>query len=204
MRTKIFILALTVLFLSPVAYKAQSFNTGIAVGVSTTSVNISDIGNSLTSAVKGKGIIGFEAGFFGRLNIGIIFIKPMLMVSYQGGTVDFYNNDGTVVSSKFDYGKIEVPVLFGVKILGLLRVEAGPVYNWIYTTQYDFNNSVKVEQSGLGYRLGANVELGMINLGLAYQGLTNQSSGSSSATFSTPNELIFTIALCFGGESKSK
>jgi len=122
------------------------------------------------------------------------------LIGYQGGTATYYNSDGSVNNEKFDYGNIEVPLLFGLRILGPLRIEAGPVYNWIYNTQFSDDNSVKVNPSGLGWRAGANVELGMINVGLAYQGLTNSSDNSTTTTFKSPNELIFSLALCFGGK----
>jgi hypothetical protein len=177
---------------------SQTFTTGITAGVSTESVKLSDIGNSFTNTIKGNNIMGFEGGLFERINLGPIFIKPMLLASYQGGTATYYNNDGSFNNAKFDYGDIEVPVLLGLKILGPLRIEAGPVYNWVYTANYNNDNSIKMNPSGLGYRAGANIELGIINLGVAYQGLTNKSDNSTTTTFSAPNELIFSAALCFG------
>lgn len=179
--------------------KAQTtFTTGITAGASTASVKFSGIGNSFVNTIKGNNIMGFEGGLFERINLGPLFIKPMLLAGYQGGTATYTNNDGSVNTSKFNYGNIEVPVLLGLKILGPLRIEAGPVYNWIYTANYNDDNSIKINPSGLGYRAGANVELGILNLGLAYQGITNRSDNSSTTTFSSPSELIFSLALCFG------
>ena len=188
----------------PKDQKAQSSTTGITLGATTTSVNISNTGNAFTNTIKGNNITGFEAGLFERFNLGPVFIKPTLLVGYKGGIATYYNNDGSVNSSKFDYGNIEFPLLFGLRILGPIRIEAGPVYNWIYMTQYNEDNSIKVDPSGLGYRVGANVELGPINLGMAYQGLTYNPDGSTSTTFKSPNELIFSVALCFpnGGSDK--
>jgi hypothetical protein len=128
----------------------------------------------------------------------------MLLAGYQGGTVTYYNNDGSVNTSKFNYGNIEVPVLLGLRVFKLLRIEAGPVYNWIYSANFNGDNSIKVNPSGFGYRIGANVELGIINLGLAFQGLSNTSGGGSNATFTSPDELIFSVALCFGNEDKDQ
>ncbi len=142
--------------------------------------------------------MGFEGGLFERVNMGPFFIKPMLLLGYEGGTATYYYNDGQFNTSRFDYGNVEVPVLLGLKILGPIRIEAGPVYNWIYTANFNNDNSITTNPSGLGYRVGANVELGVINLGLAYQGLTNKPDNSTTTTFSTPNELIFSLALCFG------
>ena len=185
-------------FFIPKEQKAQTLTTGITAGASTASVNFSNIGNSFSNTIKGNNILGFEGGLFERINLGPLFIKPMVLIGYQGGTATYYNNDGSINNSKFDYGNIMIPLLLGLDILGPVRIEAGPVYNWIYMTQFNTDNSIKVNPSGLGYRAGANIELGMINLGLAYQGLTNKSDNSTPTTFKSPNELIFSVALCFG------
>ncbi|MGP8215485.1 MAG: hypothetical protein ACLQQ4_07975 [Bacteroidia bacterium] len=185
--------------LFPKVQKAQSSTTGIVVGASTASVSFSNVGNSFANTIKGNDIMGFEGGIFERLNIGPFFIKPMLLLGYQSGMATYYNSEGSSINSyKFDYGNIEVPFLLGLKIIGPLRIEAGPVFNWIYNAQYYDDNYITIDPAGLGYRVGANVELGMINLGLAYQGLTNNSSDIYSTTFKSPEELIFSLALCFG------
>lgn len=122
----------------------------------------------------------------------------MLLVSYQGGISDFYNSNGTINTSAFNYGKAEVPLLFGLKIVGLFRIEAGLLYNRIYWYAYNNDNQIKIEASGIGYRAGASVELGSINFGIAYQGITNTSSASSFATFQSPNEMIFNLCIFLG------
>ena len=181
-----------------VEQQARSFTGGLSVGASTTSVNFSNLNNSFTNTIKGKNIIGVEGGIFERISFGRVFIKPMLLVSYHTGTIDFYNNNGTINRSDFDYGKVVVPVLFGIKILKFFRLEAGPVYNWIYNSDYSYDNIIKMEASGFGYRAGANIEIKRINIGFTYQGLTNKAFFNNDfATFSSPNELIFSIAYCF-------
>lgn len=183
----------------PKEHKAQSATTGIVVGASTASVDFSGVGNSFVNTIKGNDIMGFEGGIFERLNVGPFFIKPMLLLGYQSGMTTYYNSEGSSINSyNFKYGNVEVPFLLGLKILGPLRIEAGPVFNWIYNAQYYGDNYVSINPTGLGYHVGANVELGMINLGLAYQGVTNNSMGVYSTTFKSPEELIFSLALCFG------
>jgi len=199
MKTRTFILTAIVLTFYSIKPKAQTFTTGIYAGAVNTSVDFSGIGNSFVNNIKGNNIMGFEAGLFERFNLGPVFIKPMLLVSYKGGTVTYYNSDGTVNTSKLHYGNIEIPLLFGIRFLRILRIEAGPVYNWVFAPQYTDDNSIKINPSGLGYRVGANVELGIINIGLAYQGLSNKENGSATTEFNSPNELIFSLALCFGG-----
>ncbi len=200
MKVKTFILVAALFFICPVLQQAQSFTTGISLGGSTTSLDITKIpGNTAISTINGSSISGFEAGFMGRLNLGPVFIKPMVLVSYQSGILNFINTNGTVNTPNFDYGTVEIPILFGIRFLKVLRIEGGPVYNWIYTSQYSSGTSVAVQPSGWGYRIGLNVEFSRINLGFAYQGINNtSSSGSSISNFSTPNELIFSLGINFG------
>ncbi len=199
MKAKTVISTLLILLLCSTEQHAQSFTTGLSVGASTTSVNFSDLNSALANTIKGNNIIGVEGGIFERISFDKVFIKPMILVSYHTGTIGFYDNNGTdFKSSDFNYGKAVVPILFGIKILRYLRLEAGPVYNFIYSSNYSYDNVIKMESSGIGYRAGANIELKRINIGVTYQGLTNKSYfNSSAATFSSPNELIFSIAYCF-------
>jgi hypothetical protein len=202
MKKRLFVLFMVASMIFPSRQQAQSFTTGIIGGGSTTSVKITDVaGNAAISNINGNSITGFEGGLFGRLNLGPVFIKPMVLTSYQYGTVTFTNTNGTVNSPNFDYGTLEIPILVGIRFFKFLRIEGGPVYNWIYSTHYSGGTSVTVDPSGWGYRLGANVEFGIINLGFAFQGLNNTQTGTTTdAKFSSPNELIVSLAFCFGGK----
>ena len=198
MKTKIIILTSVALLFCSIEQHARTFTTGLSVGASTTSVNFSNLNNAFANTIKGKNIIGVEGGIFERISFGRVFIKPMVLVSYHTGTIDFYDNSGTVSRSDFNYGKAVVPVLFGLRILKFFRVEAGPVYNWVYNSNYSYDNVIKMESYGFGYRAGANIEIKRINLGFTYQLLTNKPFFNNNlATFSSPNELIFSIAYCF-------
>jgi hypothetical protein len=198
MKTKIIILTSAVFLFCSIEQHARTFTTGLSVGASTTSVNFSNLNNAFANTIKGKNIIGVEGGIFERISFGKVFIKPMLLVSYHTGTINFYDNNGTVSSSDFDYGKAVVPVLFGIRILKFFRIEAGPVYDWVYNSNYSHDNVIKMESSGFGYRAGANIEIKRINFGFTYQVLTNKSFFNNDlATFSSPNELIFSVAYCF-------
>ena len=202
MKTKILGVLAVALFLGSTGLKAQRFTGGITAGLTRGSVEVSEINNAFTNSIKGKDIYGFETGIFGRLNFNPLYLKGMLLAAYQGGPSDFRDNDGTIKTSRFSVGKIEVPVLLGLHIIGPLRIEGGPVYNWIYYEDHSFDNSINVQRSGLGYRVGANIEFGIVNIGAAYQGLYNNSASSSTATFKTPDELIFSLGILLGGRSK--
>ncbi len=197
MKNKTVSFLMIALFYSGMGLKAQFFDGGIAAGVSTGTVKMSDMNTALINTAKGNSITGFEGGLFSRFHFTPFYLKPMALINYQSGDVNFYNKDGTTTKTNFNDGKLEVPVLLGFHFLGILNVEAGPLYNWVFMTNTSENN-IKVQPSGVGYRIAANVELSRLLLGLCYQGLMNKSSGSSTTTFQVPNELIFQIALNLG------
>ena len=108
-------------------------------------------------------------------------MKPQFLISYQSGIIDADYKEQNSADVTISVLKLDVPLLVGLKIFGPLSIEAGPVYSrMIYATQ-DFNgNTVNIEPNGIGYRAGANVQLGIIGLNVSYQGVWNNSSVSSS------------------------
>jgi hypothetical protein len=116
--------------------------------------------------------------------------------------VNFYQKDGSSQSANLNVGKLEVPLMLGFHILGPLRMEAGPVYDWVFDANTNAHEDVKLSPSGVGYRFGASVEFWRLNLGLDYQGITNKSSGSSTSSFEMPNQLILSLALRLGRDKE--
>jgi hypothetical protein len=201
MKTKmrVYTLLLALLSSSGSIFAQSSADAGIVAGASTSSVKITNMNSTtLSNAASTHNITGVEGGIYGRLWLGSLYIKPMLLVSYQTGQLDFNYTDGSTKPGSFNDGKVEVPALLGLKVFGPLHIEAGPVYNWIFMASSDANSALHLEQSGLGYRLGANVGLGRLNIGLAYQGLANNSASLSNATFRMPTELILDLSVRLG------
>jgi hypothetical protein len=197
MKTKLMYFIASGLLLCTSIMQAQKTDGGIVAGVSTGSVSMSKMNSATVSTANGQNILGFEGGLFARFHFGPFYLKPMALVSYQSGQMDFNYTDGSFKRANFNVGKFEVPVLLGIHFLRIINIEAGPAVNWVFQANSDANSALNIEPIGYSYRVGANVELGRLSLGLVYQGLTNQSSGSSTTTYQTPNELIFEIGFNF-------
>ena len=179
---------------------AQSLTGGITAGVSTGSVKITDIPDGFINVIKGNNITGFNAGVFAKLSISPFYIKPQLLLNYRHGSLDVYKSDASIGSNDFSMEKLEIPLIFGFKILGPLNLEAGPLYNYILNSTNDFNGTdVQLSKSGLGYRAGASLDFGKLNLYVHYQGITNNSGSSTDvSTYQSPYELIFGLGLNLG------
>src|SRR5437867_1924120 len=114
-------------------------------------------GEQLANVVHGDNIRGYEAGAFVKLMVAPIYVKPMALYNFSSGSA----NSNTGTSGNFTMHRIETPLLFGLRILKPISIEAGPVYNYVIASNYQFNENVtSVSQcSGLGYRAGIAIEI---------------------------------------------
>jgi hypothetical protein len=195
MKTRILTIICLSMILSAGSLFSQSSSAGIVLGASTSSVKLSDFNNTTVAAAKGQGIMGYEGGLYAKFEFGPIYLKPMVLAGYQSGQLNINYQDGSMKQADFKDGKLVVPVLAGIRLLHIAGIEAGPVYNWMFMTSGTSDPSINLQKSGLGYRVGANVFLGRLTVGLAYQGLTNMSSSSATTTFKSPDELILNVSL---------
>jgi len=197
MKTLMKMVIVSACLISTSVVKAQGLSGGIEGAFTTSSVKISEIGQSFTDAINGDGIKGFEAGLFLNQDLGPLYIKPKLLLDYQSGPMK-YSIDEVDHEVHFQAGKLLIPVLIGFRFFPALGIEAGPVYNHILFVTNDFNGyEVDVKKDGIGYRIGLNARLSILNLTVSYQGLKNNGSVTSSSTYQTPNQLIFGVGLQF-------
>lgn len=190
-------LLFAVSFLTAIAQNTQKISCGIMAGVSSGSVKISGVDNHIINYIQGDNIFGIETGFFSKFNINPFYVKPAALILYQSGAVDVFNGEGEAYSrSDFKMTRLEIPLLFGMNIIGPVNAEIGPVYNHMLSVTSQYNGyAVDVPENGFGYRAGVNVEMGMLTVGLSYQSITNRSG--SQGTFESPNELTLGAALTF-------
>lgn len=206
MKTMSKYLAFVILLIAALNSKAQLFGGGLVGGVSTSAVKIENIGNKFTNLIKGNDVYGFEAGFFAKLQVRPFYIKAMGLYNFNSGNVTYQTQDDngvvTTHTNNFDFQKFEIPLLGGFEI-GILGIEAGPVYNYIIqsTNSFDVNN-VNIQRNGIGYRVGAVVTLGWFLAHVSYEGAAYYSSNVDNATFKEPYKLVFGIGVKVGNKKE--
>lgn len=143
----------TLLFLMAVTIYAQPiFDLGIKAGINNSKISIDlDDYNS-------ESIVKAHVGAFSRIGWGRIFVQPEFYFSAKGGDL---NSNVIETATSFDYNTVDVPVLFGFKIIkgGTVGLHAtlGPVFSFItsanaegeFSDEYFADNYVGV-QYGLG------------------------------------------------------
>src|ERR1051325_11246293 len=131
--TRNLVIAAFLIFIALVSANAQSLKGGIVLGVTSGDVKID---RSFTNVMSGKNIMGAEAGFFLKAKLGPVFVKPELLYEFRTGTVQTpsdqtYSFENPEQSVTFNMHNLEVPVLFGLHLLGPLYAEGGPMYNYV-------------------------------------------------------------------------
>ncbi len=195
--------AIVAVFLSGIyTSNAQTkFSGGIIGGLTMGAVEINDLGQAFSDNIEGD-MYGIEAGVYAKLLLNPFYIKPMALYNFRSGSVDYNDASNTSRSTDITLHKVEIPVLLGLHIVGPLNIEAGPVYNYIISVTDKYNSqTVDLGRNGFGYRVGANMEVASLTVGLSYQG-ASYSSGSGNATFYEPYKIVLGLGIRLGGPSE--
>jgi hypothetical protein len=142
------------------------------------------------------GNIGYHIGLFAKFGEQI-YVRPELI--YTRTTSDYDGSD-------FKMGKLDVPVLIGLKVIGPLHVFAGPAFQYILDTEFDGITINDVENDfSVGLHIGAGLSLGKVGVDLRYErGLsnnearfinTNITNVPNSRIDTRPNQLILSLSL---------
>lgn len=195
------IVLFSTLFLTTLFFATAQSGYGIKAGLSYNSNGeLKEFPSEVTDAYKdgGKGKSGFNIGFYGKLDLGPVYLRPELI--YTKTTSKYKLTEG---SSSEDYklSKLDMPVLVGFNLLGPIDIFVGPAF------QYYLNNDLKgVEISDvennftMGINIGASIELGRIGFDVRYErGLSENEANWTKAgeTFtldSRPEQIIFSLS----------
>ena len=164
------------------------FTVGLRAGVNLSQVS----GNDLSLSSGGKNFnfksndtraYGFVGGIFLRFG-KTIFIQPEILLSQKGGKFDVFEDgksNGKVIDFKLT--NIDLPVLIGVKLGNVLRINAGPVATFRLSDSGNIGDSIKEYQGQsaneiykdviLGYQAGVGFDIGKLNIDLRYEGNVN-------------------------------
>ena len=145
---------------------------------------------------KGNGESGFNVGFYGKIDLGGIYLRPELV--YTKTTSEYEFNSQT---EDYKMSKIDVPVLVGIKVIGPLHVFAGPAFQYVLDNDLDGINIKDVENEySMGMNIGASVEFGRLGIDVRYErGLSDNETewtdaGNTFTLDSRPEQIIFSLS----------
>jgi hypothetical protein len=171
--------------------QAQEFSIGPKLGISQGNVSVNGEG-----FVSGDEKFGYHLGAFVRMGGHSIFLQPEFLFTQTGGTI-IQKSDALDDVFDASFNRIDIPVMFGFKMLRFLRLQAGPIASILldYKIVDAFQNTANVDYSSstLGYQTGIGFDIGNFILDFKYESSLSKIS-KSVAGFETDqrqNQLIF-------------
>ncbi|MEM9001348.1 MAG: outer membrane beta-barrel protein [Bacteroidota bacterium] len=200
------ILLLAVIFLFSTAAIAQSGSGfGIKAGLSYNEngdlvSSIGDAGQNITEGAEGK--TGYHIGIFGKLDLPKIYVRPELVYTRTKSTYDIAGS-----SNDYDVSKLDLPVLFGIKVIGPMHFFIGPAFQYTLSNDLDEFEIEDVENDlTVGLNVGVGVNLGRLGLDVRYERGFSENEANiigdniadiSGRVDSRPSQLIFSASLKF-------
>lgn len=175
--------------------EAQDFSIGPKVGVSQGNVNVS--GDGFTS---GDSKLGYHLGGFIRMGGNFFFIQPEVLYTNTGGDISRMDgNDRVTYEATFN--RLDVPIMVGLKFANIFRIQAGPVANFLLSSELRDNVDNIIDPdyntSSIGYQAGIGLDVGNMILDLKYEGPLGKTADSivGFQTDQRQNQLILSLGI---------
>ncbi|MEJ2585710.1 MAG: porin family protein, partial [Robiginitalea sp.] len=163
MKRTLFIPALLMLF-SLISYgQAGGSGFGLKAGINFNSNG--DLKINEVPEINPDAGVGFHVGVWGRLG-GVAYVRPELVYTEINSEYEGENFD----MRKLKMRKLDLPVLFGHRFLGIFHGFIGPAFQYILNTDLEDLNISDVEKEfSVGLHIGGGVNLGKIGIDIRYE-----------------------------------
>ncbi|HSJ66992.1 MAG TPA: porin family protein [Anditalea sp.] len=175
--------------------EAQDFSIGPKVGVSQGNVNVS--GDGFTS---GDSKLGYHLGGFIRMGGNFFFIQPEVLYTNTGGDISRMDGNNRV-TYEATFNRLDVPIMVGLKFANIFRIQAGPVANFLLSSELRDNVDNIIDPdyntSSIGYQAGIGLDVGNMILDLKYEGPLGKTADSivGFQTDQRQNQLILSLGI---------
>ncbi len=200
---RLFLIAATLTLFSYSSY-AQLFTLGPKIGLSSSKINVAEDVNGIISGDAEVGfhaglfarvsILGFyvqpEALFTrvfqedgSSVPVSVVEVAPnrITQVKTKENDGNIIIDDQTVTNNvesvqNLTYNKLDVPVMVGIKIGNIIRVNAGPTFSFILDqdireegTSVINNISQNYNEANVGYQVGVGLDISKLVIDLKYE-----------------------------------
>jgi hypothetical protein len=179
------------LFFAGASAQAQVFSIGPRVGISSSKVQVDEFLSGDRKISEGDKVLGFHAGLYSRLQIpGVgLYIQPELLFSSSGGNV-VIEDGGGISTAEYKFNKMDVPVLVGVRVLRVLRINAGPTFNFLINAKGNMDGEShdvtdNYNRKSVGYQAGIGFDIWKLILDIKYE---NSLSSFGDTMFGVPTD----------------
>jgi hypothetical protein len=141
---------------------------GVKGGLNYNSNSVQEVGTDIFDGAESK--TGYHAGIWLRIKVPVIgfYIRPELVYTNLKSELTL---KGTGTIANYDFQKIDIPVLFGKKILGIGNIFVGPSFQYILDSEFDISDvsDVETDNFSMGIQFGGGVELGKLGIDLRWE-----------------------------------
>jgi len=125
---------------------------------------------------KGEGGVGFNAGIYGNINLGLVYIRPKLVYTQ---TSSGYNLDADSSSENFKLSTLDLPVLVGIKIIKPISIVLGPAFKYVIDSNMEGLSFEDIESDiTVGVNVGVAIIIGRVGIDLIYDRGFSQNEAS--------------------------
>ena len=184
------VLALLLLIASVGIAQAQ-FTLGVKAGVSSSNVDIKDPKNTFQQFKSTDAITGYHAGAFMRIKAGGILLQPEAVLSSTGGKVEVTEN-GVTTSEDFKFNRLDVPVLLGLSLFNVARIQAGPLASVLVKGKFqDQQLEDYMDRYDLGWQAGIGFDIGNFTTDVRYERVKREFTGNAqNGSFGVANQQV--------------
>lgn len=149
-------------------FTSAQMQFGVKAGVNYNSDSFTNVTNDVFSGAKSK--TGYHAGVWLRAKFLGIYLRPELVYTQLKNDV-VYSANALQKSTAYTFNKIDVPVLFGKKILGIANVFIGPSFQYVLSSDFSLGDitDVKIDDFSMGLQFGAGFDLGRLGFDVRWE-----------------------------------
>jgi hypothetical protein len=156
---------------------AQLLTFGLRGGVSSSGLQVKEsfpVSGGTISYQDGDKVLGWHVGVLARVKISNFYVQPEVLFTESGGDIEVSGTGYTTPEiGTIKFNNLSIPVLAGVKLGSIFRVNLGPAFNFPLSQKVS-DNIKDLEQNynsaTIGYQAGIGADISILMLDLKYEG----------------------------------
>ena len=189
---------LTIIACFAISMAAQAqLTVGVKGGIGASNVKINEVRNDPWGYRNSENITGYHAGVFTRLQVLGLFVQPEAVLASTGGKVEVFNDQtAETITEEFNFTRLDVPLLAGVNLFKVARIQAGPVASVLLSAKQEGKTMDEyLKETDWGWQAGVGVDISRLTLDLRYERINrNYTNDTQQSSYElTNNQVLLSV-----------
>ncbi|MEM7055619.1 MAG: hypothetical protein AAF392_01905 [Bacteroidota bacterium] len=163
--------------------QARVFQLGPRIGISAAQIKIREQASLFADS---SFIQGYQAGVVTRLHLPVLYLQPELLITSSENKYSWQVLD-------LKHIKLELPVMVGISLGGLLRIQAGPIISLPLRAK-EGDSHIK---ESWGYQAGLGIDIWRIMLDFKYEDGLPKLGHKLTGIETDPRVSLFILGIAF-------